>query len=309
MSAHLEVPRLRPDPRPEPGMPSACQARGCSGPVPRTPPPPTFSEVRVNGVEIAPEAIAQEIQHHPAGSPEAAWTEAARALAIRELLLQEARRLGLEGDPEPDETGRVETDDDATVAALLDAAVEPELPGEDECRRYYDARRERFRTADLFEVSHILLEPEGEDEDEDDAAWRAAGVHARAIIGEVANDPAAFAAAARELSACPSAAQDGSLGQVRRGELVREVQEVIETLRPGETHRRPVRSDFGWHVIRLHRRIAGQVLPFEAVQGKIADMLAARGWSVAATRYVADLAAKAEIEGVVVEPAPEVAAL
>ncbi len=36
MSDHLEIPRLRPDPRPEPEMPSACQARGCSGPAPRT---------------------------------------------------------------------------------------------------------------------------------------------------------------------------------------------------------------------------------------------------------------------------------
>ena len=305
MSEHLQIPRLRPDPRPEPAMPGACQAYGCSGPAPRTPPPPTFSEVRVNGVEISPEDIAQEIQHHPAGSPEAAWTEAARALAIRELLLQEARRLGVDGVPEPDESGRVETDDDATVAELLDREVEPELPGEDECRRYYDTRRERFRTADLFEVSHILLEPEGGD----DAAWRAAGVQARALIGEVADDPSAFAAAAREVSACPSAAQDGSLGQVRRGELVSAVQEVIETLAPGEIHRRPVRSDFGWHVIRLHRRIEGHVLPFEAVQGKIAEMMAARSWTVAATRYVADLAAGAEIEGVVVEPAPEAAAL
>ncbi len=72
---------------------------------------------------------------------------------------------------------------------------------------------------------------------------------------------------------------------------------MIETLGPGETHRRPIRSEFGWHVIRLHRRIEGQVLPFEAVRGKIAEMLAARSWTVAATRYVADLAARSEIEG------------
>ena len=35
-------------------------------PEPLIPPPPTFGEVRVNGVEITPEAIAEEIQHHPA---------------------------------------------------------------------------------------------------------------------------------------------------------------------------------------------------------------------------------------------------
>lgn len=302
----MEIPRLKPDPRPEPAMPSACEARGCGGGgfAPQTP-PPTFSVVRVNGIEIEPEAIAQEIQHHPADDAEAAWTEAARALVIRELLLQEARRLGTDATPEPDEAGRMESDEDAVISALLDEEVEPALPDEIECRRYYDARRERFRTSDLFEVSHILIEPEGED----DAAWRAAGIQARAIISEVGDDSGAFAEAARQRSACPSAAQDGSLGQVRRGELVPQVQEVIEALKEGETHRMPVRSRFGWHAIRLHRRIEGHTLPFEAVQDKIAEMLAARSWSVAATRYVAALAQRAEIEGVVVEPTPEQAAL
>ena len=306
MTQDLQIPRLRPETRDTSEMPGACQARGCGGaPAPAAPPPPSFSEVRVNGIEITPEAIAQEIQHHPADSPEAAWTEAARALAIRELLLQEARRRGIEADPEADEAGRVETDADALIASLLDEELDPGAPDEAECRRYYDARRERFRTADLFEVSHILIEPEGAD----DEAWRAAGMQARALIREVGEDPKAFAAAARELSACPSAAQDGSLGQVRRGELVREVWEAVEPLEPGTTHRNPVRSDHGWHVLRLHRRIEGEILPFEAVRDKIAEMLTARGWTVAAMRYVAELAQRSSIDGIVVEPAPDAAAL
>ena len=264
-----------------------------------------MGEVRVNGVEIAPEAIAREIQHHPAPDADTAWIEAARALAIRELLLQEARRLGVKGAPEPDEAGRVEEDDDAVIAALLEREVEPEEPGEAECRRTYEAQVARFRTPELFEVSHVLIEPEGED----DAAWAAAEAQARAIVEAVGDDPRAFAEAARALSACPSKAQDGSLGQVRRGDLVPSVQQAIEALTPGRTGREPVRSRFGWHVLRLARRIEGRTLPFEAVRDKIAEMLGARAWSVAATRYVAALAEQAEIEGVAIEPAPDRAAL
>jgi peptidyl-prolyl cis-trans isomerase C len=262
------------------------------------PPPPSFSEVCVNGIEIAPEAIAREMQHHPAADPETSWAEAARALVIRELLLQEARRLGIEGTPEADEAGRVESDEDAIITALLDETIEPEMPGELECRRYHETRRERFRTPDLFEVSHILVEPESEGE----AAWKAAEAQARAVIAEVADDPRAFATAARALSACPSAAQDGSLGQVRRGELVPQMEAAIEALTAGKTGREPVRSRFGWHAIRLARKIDGQVLPFEAVRERIAGMMAARSWSVEAMRYVARLAEQAEIEGIVVAP-------
>ena len=123
MSRRLDVINLA-DPeqrRPAPAMPSACETGGCgSGPEPMIPPPPSFGEVIVNGVEIEPEAIAREIQHHPAPDAESAWVEAARALAVRELLLQEARRIGLEPDPEEDEAGRVEAEDDALVRMLLE---------------------------------------------------------------------------------------------------------------------------------------------------------------------------------------------
>ena len=301
MSRRLDVINVDdPRQRPAPVMPNACESHGCGGgPEPLIPPPPSFGEVFVNGIEITPEAIAQEIQHHPAPDAETAWAEAARALAVRELLLQEARRLSLKADPETDDAGRVEAEDDALVRTLLEEEVRPACAGEAECRRYYDAHAERFRTPDLFEAAHILIQPEGEDE----AAWAAAETRARTIIANVGDDAAKFAAAARTFSGCSSAQQDGSLGQIRRGELVPSVQAGIEVLRDGETGREPVRSRFGWHVLRLQRRIEGRTIPFEHARGKIADMLEARSWSVEAARYVAELARRGRVEGVLIEGA------
>jgi peptidyl-prolyl cis-trans isomerase C len=245
------------------------------------------------------------MQHHPAPDASTAWREAARALVIRELLLQEARRLEIEAEPEADEAGREESETDALVRALLDEKVSPEVPNETECRRFYEARRDRFQTPDLLEAAHVLIEPAGQDE----AGWAVAEAQARAIIDAVGDDPRAFAEAAREFSACPSAHQDGSLGQVHRGDLVPPIQTALDALADGETHREPVRSRFGWHVIRLHRRIAGRMLPFDAVSTKIAETLGARSWSLAAARYVAALAAGAQIEGIMIEPTSEPGAL
>ncbi len=59
--------------------------------------------VSVNGVAIARDAIQHEMQHHPADKPIAAWQQAARALVIRELLLQRARYLGVAPEPISDE--------------------------------------------------------------------------------------------------------------------------------------------------------------------------------------------------------------
>lgn len=297
MSNATDTQKPKTDERPKPVMMSACQTGGCGGGTASRMQPPSFSQVWVNGVEIRPEAIAREIQHHPAADPKSAWSEAARALAIRELLLQEAERLGIEADPQPDEAGRIETDTDAVISALLEEQVMPAVPDEDECRRFYETQAGKFRTPDLFEASHILVEPDGEDT----GAWTEAEAQARAIIAEIGDNGAAFAEAARELSACPSAHQDGSLGQVRRGELLPDVQAVIEALREGETHSAPVRTRYGWHVLRLARKIDGHALPFEVVKDKIAEMLEARSWSIAAARYVVGLAERSKIGGIAIE--------
>lgn len=298
MSRRLDVINLGdPTQRPAPKMMNSCETGGCGGAEPMIPPPPTFSDVRVNGVEITPEAIAQEIQHHPAPDAETAWTEAARALAVRELLLQEARRLGLEAEPECDEAGRSEGEEDALVRLLLEQQVAPAQPGDEECRRFYDAYQDRFRTPDLFEAAHILIEPESDD----DEGWAAAEQRARELARQVGNDPKAFAAAAQTYSGCASAQQDGSLGQVRRGELVETIQRGLEALDDGETGREPVRSRYGWHILRLQRRIPGRTVPFDIARSKIADTLEARSWSVESARYVAGLAANGAVEGILIE--------
>ena len=67
--------------------------------------------VSVNGVVISRAAISRETQNHPASKPIEAWLAAARALVVRELLLQEARRVGIEPMPLQDAEGRRETDD------------------------------------------------------------------------------------------------------------------------------------------------------------------------------------------------------
>src|SRR5690606_9632481 len=142
---------------------------------------------------------------------------------VRELLLQEASLRGIQPSPEADEQGRRETGEEALLRALLDQAFEPSRPTTDECRRFYDSRRDRFRTPDLFEASHILIEPA----DKSAQAWAVAEQQAEAIASEVGDDPQAFAIAAREFSKCPTAHQDGSLGQILRGEIAPGLQATL----------------------------------------------------------------------------------
>ena len=59
----------------------------------------------------------------------------------------------------------------------------------------------------------------------------------------------------------------------------------------------PVRTRYGVHVLRLDRKIAGQVLPFAQVRERIATYLEESSWRRAVAQYVALLAGDARIEG------------
>ncbi len=113
--------------------------------------------VTVNGIAIAREAIAREAQHHPAPKPIAAWQAAARALVVRELLLQEARRLGIAALPAEDGEGRRETDEEAMTRALVEREVKVPVADLESCRRYYDKNGKRFRSTDAMPLPFELV--------------------------------------------------------------------------------------------------------------------------------------------------------
>ncbi|WP_297695204.1 peptidylprolyl isomerase [Phenylobacterium sp.] len=257
--------------------------------------------VVIDGVEIPETLIAQEAQNHPEATGRAAWTAAGHALALRTLLIARARELGLEAAPERDADGREETPDEALIRALLDAELDVAAPTEAECRRVYDADPTRFRTPPLCEASHILIEAAGGDERSLAAARATAG----RLIETLASGGAAFADLARAHSSCPSAALGGSLGQLRPGDLVPEVEDVLEVLQPGEVCPEPVLSRFGWHVLKLDRRSPGRELPFELAEPRIRVHLESRAWTAAAARYAAELTAEARARGVALTLTPE----
>ncbi|MCL7998051.1 peptidylprolyl isomerase [Brucella sp. 21LCYQ03] len=257
-------------------------------------PRPIFDAVSVNGVEIAESDILTEAQNHPAENPGAALLAAARALAIRELLLQQAKELGIHPQREKDAEGRPETDEDALVRIVIEQEVEVPSASSDECLRFYENNRQRFTSSPLIQASHILIAADPADKNAREQARATASFLATSVIA----DPASFTTMAREYSACPSGAQGGNLGQLTRGSTVPEFERALDRLAPGEITAAPIESRFGFHIIRLDHRVDGEVLPFDFVSERIAGWLEASTWSKAVSQYIAILAADADITGI-----------
>lgn len=249
--------------------------------------------VSVNGVAIPRDAIRREVQNHPAATPIEGWKEAARALVVRELLLQEARHLELPSEPLSDDSGRRETDEEAMIRALVQREVSVPTPDTEVCRRFYEQNRRRFHSSDIYEAAHILIaaRPGG-------AEYDRARVEAAELLAEIRRDPQRFAALARARSACPSAAQDGNLGQITAGQTTPEFEAELAQMAPGALSAAPVVTRYGFHIIRLERKIEGRELPFEAVAERIGRYLADGVERRAVAQYIARLVSRAEIVGI-----------
>lgn len=251
----------------------------------------------VNGVEVPTEAIAVEAQNHPAENPDEAWSEAARALAIKTLLLVEADRLAIEVPLIEDTRGRALAPEDARIEALLEQQVVTPIADKPVCRRYYDQHPDQFSSPDLVEASHILFAAPRDDQ----KRYAKAELQALDVLAELKEHPDRFQALAETLSACPSAKQGGNLGQIGPGQTVEEFETFLFNLESGQICPVAVKTRFGVHVIRAGRKISGEALPFETVCGKIADYLEEASWRRAVAQYLKILIGNADIQGLEIE--------
>ncbi|MEC5408029.1 peptidylprolyl isomerase [Paraburkholderia sp. MPAMCS5] len=239
--------------------------------------------LRVNGIAIEAAAIHDEIaQQSDAPDPQAA---AKQALVIRELLRQRAIELKHVADGA--------AFDDASLDQLLDSELNVPTATRADCERYYESHPERFRRNDIVFASHILFAVTGR------APLALIRHKAETTLQQVLSAPDTFGDMAREWSNCPSAKVAGSLGQLLRGDSVPEFERALFDSQNIGVMPGLVNTRFGFHIVRVERRVEGERLPFESVEADIARFLGERVRHKAIQQYVSVLAARARIEGAV----------
>lgn len=127
-------------------------------------------------------------------------------------------------------------------------------------REQWQAHPERYQMPEAVHASHVLIAA-GDKRDDAAALARAEEVLAKARAG------ADFAALAKEYSDDPSAANNsGDMGFFQRGQMAKPFEDAAFALTtPGE-FAGPVKTQFGYHIIRFEARRAAGVQPFEAVK-------------------------------------------
>jgi peptidyl-prolyl cis-trans isomerase C len=232
---------------------------------------------RVNGVDIkqsdialAEEDVGSDMQ---AASPEAKREQLIAYLADIIMVTQAAEKKNL-GD-NPDFKRRLAF---MRNKLLMGFGLQEESKAaltEEALQQTYDDAVKSMGGQDEVRARHILVENEEE---------------AKAIVDQL-KAGADFAALAKEKSKDPGAADGGDLGYFSKDQMVPQFSEVAFKMYPGQLSN-PVKTQFGWHVIKLEDKRTRQPPEFDKVKDQIEAYLARK----AQTEYIAKLRQSAKIE-------------
>jgi len=200
--------------------------------------------------ELLLAAVAQN--GHPATTP-ADKRKVAEQYGELETMAQEARKRMLDQSPETKQMMSIQTD--SFLANMLAKKVTEEAHFTDlDLRAYYDAHKDEFEEAKgshiliRFKGSKVPLKPNEKDLTEPEALAKAQDLRAKIVAG------ADFAALAKaESDDAGSAVKGGDLGAFKHGTMVPPFDKAAFSAPIGEVTE-PVRTDFGYHIIKITSR-------------------------------------------------------
>jgi len=167
------------------------------------------------------------------------------------------------------------SEEDVAYILNLQEQVTKDVPpvSEDDVKKYYDENKEQFERPEQLQVRHILFFI-------DDGSKGYPVQHTDAEARQMAEDVIAqlnqgkdFAALAREKSEDSGTRNGGGLYTFGEGEAVKEFSDAAYALSPGEYTRTPVKTEYGYHVIKMEKKIAAGQYPFEEVKQRLAEQL------------------------------------
>ncbi|RKZ05983.1 hypothetical protein DRQ05_05505 [bacterium] len=124
----------------------------------------------------------------------------------------------------------------------------PYQPGEDEIAKKYNEIKDEFKDPEMRKINIIKIDKKPSPADESDARERAIELRDEILKGKD------FAEAAKEASDDDiTAPKGGDLGFIKKGDMVKEFEDVAFSLKAGEVSE-PVRTNYGYHLIKVDEK-------------------------------------------------------
>jgi len=216
---------------------------------------------KIGGEEITKTDLAERIKAYPPQFAEALKQKENKIRVLdqmidEKLILAAAKKEGYEKNKEF-KTQIQNAEAQLLVNLYVRDKIEKNTTVTDaEVRRFYDANPAQFQAVEQRKARHILVKSEAE---------------AQAILKQLKGG-ADFVALAKQKSQDPTAQNGGDLGWFTKGQLVPDFERAVFALSKGKLSG-VVRTQFGFHIIRLDDVSMRPKLDFEKVKGQIRDAL------------------------------------
>lgn len=211
----------------------------------------------VNSGSITTGDFSRELKNLPeylkamAATPEGR-KEMLDTMIIRELILQQASKDGLDKSPEVEEKLQ-DLRKRLVVESFLKKKVEAESQLSDaDLQKFYDQNKDKFKAPEQLKASHILVKSEAEAKD---------------ILAKI-KAGGNFEELAKKNSSDSSAAKGGDLGWFGKGAMVPPFEKAVSALKEGQVSE-VVKTDFGFHIIKLTGKRDAGIRPLEEVKDQI----------------------------------------
>jgi peptidyl-prolyl cis-trans isomerase C len=237
----------------------------------------------VNGKEITEVDIKEAISRFPQDKQQYLLSEQGNKQLLDqiisfELVYNDSKEKGLEDDSEYKsqlEAMKKEILTQLGIKRILDGVS----VNEQEAKEYFEANKDKFKDQGKVSAKHILVETEE---------------NAQKIKEEIEGGKA-FEDAAKEYSTCPSKEQGGNLGSFSRGQMVPEFEDASFKQEIGVVGN-PVKTQFGYHLIKVENRTEEKAKNFDEVKDMIINGLTQERQNMKYTQYVEDLKKKYPVE-------------
>lgn len=230
------------------------------------------------GFKPSAEFVAKEMKEEFDNLPKEEQEEIEAALKMRDMTIAEHMKKTSE-DPEIQKAATLSK---FVHTEFLDNAKKD--VSEEAVKEFYDEHIEDVTTPENVTVAHILIQPDDAKEDQD-AADKEAKAKIDAIYDELLKDPEQFGKLAQEKSDCPSGKEsEGKLPAFDKdgmlvdgpGAMDQTFAEAAFGIEKAGQITKPVKTQFGYHIIKLIEKTPKKVDPIEKVKDKIVEYLASK---------------------------------
>jgi len=153
--------------------------------------------------------------------------------------------------------------------------------------KYYEDHRQEFKIDEKYKVRHILIKADS-DVDAELAKVETGDIYDDIVRGRD------FAELAKEYSQGPHKEQGGDMGYLSRGTMLKELDDAIFLLKPGEFSP-PIRSDLGYHIFKVEDATNSGYMSLDGAKQDIEKILFQKKFKEKLDEWLSELKAKAYI--------------